>query len=261
MIDLAAVAVLGFLAAGVALAWRSVGRMQNPRFERLERAGESVLLPVGVLRGAYWAAQPFGRALANAGVSANAITFASIPFAAVGAAAFALEHYGVAALFAALSFACDAFDGLVARATGTASPAGEVLDAVCDRIAEALLLGGLAVAWRESVSLLALVLVASLAAQQVTFASTKAEVYPSATHEVPRGLMRRAERAACLVGGAMVSGLVEGVTSSTAGWAVAPLAVAIGLIAVVGNASAVHRFAALARALRARAEEARHAAE
>ncbi|HEY4012919.1 MAG TPA: CDP-alcohol phosphatidyltransferase family protein [Polyangiaceae bacterium] len=261
MIDLVAVAVLGLLAAGVAMAWRAVGRARNPRFERIERAGESVILPAGVLRGAYWAAQPVGRALAAAGVSANAITFASLPLAGLGAAAFAWERYGLGALFGALSFACDALDGLVARATGTASPAGEVLDAACDRIAEALLLGGLAVAWHESVPLLALVLVASLAAQQVTFASTKAEVYPSASHEVPRGLMRRAERAACLVGGAAASGFVEAVTSSGRGWAVAPLALSMGLIAVVGNASAVHRFAALARALRSRAEEARHAAE
>jgi phosphatidylglycerophosphate synthase len=261
MIDLVAVSALVLVALGVATAWERVGRARNPRFERIERAGESVFLPADVLRGAYWAAQPLGRWLVTARVSADAITFASLPLAATGAVAFAFERYGLGALFAALSFACDALDGLVARTTGSASPAGEVLDAACDRVAEGLLLGGIAVAWHESVPLLVLVLAASLAAQQVTFASTKAEVYPNAKRAVPRGLMRRAERAACMVVGAAASGSIAGLVPSAGGWTIAPLAVALGLIAVVGHASAVHRLAALARALRPPTREVRHAAE
>jgi phosphatidylglycerophosphate synthase len=261
MIDLVAVTALVLVALGVAAAWMGVGRARSPRFERIERAGESMILPTGVLRGAYWAAQPVGRCLTAARVSADAITWASLPLAAAGGLAFAFGRYGLGALFAALSFACDALDGLVARSTGTASPAGEVLDAACDRIAEGLLLGGIAVAWRTSLPLLVLVLVASLAAQQVTFASTKAEVYPNASGAVPRGLMRRAERAAYLVVGASASALITGLAPSAAAWAVAPLAVALGVVAVVGHASAAHRLAALARALRSPVREVRHAAE
>ncbi len=262
MTDLAASALLAAIASAGAVAWKSVGRARAPRFDRLDRAGRSIFLGAGVQRSAYWAAQPIGRALVRAGVSANAITFASIPLAAIGGVAFAAGHYGVGALFAAASFACDALDGLVARQTGTASQAGEVVDAVCDRIAEALLFAGITVAWRASVPLLAVVLGAALGAQQVTFASTKAEVYPEAAGAVPRGLMRRAERAVCMVLGAAASGVLVDILPSSAGaWAAAPLAIALAVLAVVSNASAVHRFVVLARTLRSHPVEARHAAE
>ena len=262
MMDLAASAVLLSIASAGALAWKTVGRARSPRFERVDRAGRSVFLGAGPQRSAYWAAQPVGRALVRAGVSANAVTFASIPLAAIGGLAFATGHYGVGALGAAASFACDALDGLVARQAGTASQAGEIVDAACDRVAEALLFAGITVAWRASVPLLVLVLGAALGAQQVTLASTKAEVYPQAARAVPRGLMRRAERAVCMVLGATASGILVDVLPASAGaWAAAPIAVAMAVVAVVGNASAVHRFVILARTLKSHSVEARHAAE
>jgi CDP-diacylglycerol--glycerol-3-phosphate 3-phosphatidyltransferase len=262
MIDLAAGGLVGVITAAGAVAWSSVGRGRAPRFERIDRAGASVFLGADVQRGAYWAAQPLGRALMRLGVSANAITLCSIPISALGAWAFAGAHYGVGALLAGLAFACDALDGLVARAAGTASEAGEILDVVCDRIGETLLLGGVAVAWRASVPLLTLVLVAGLGAQQVTFASTTAQVYTRVTRAVPRGLMRRAERAVYFVGGAAMTGMLsDALPASSRAWAVAPLAAALALVAVVANGSAVHRFIALARALRSSPREHRHAAE
>jgi CDP-diacylglycerol--glycerol-3-phosphate 3-phosphatidyltransferase len=198
------------------------------------------------------AIEPVGRALASAGVSANAVTLASVPFAAAAATALAFERYGIASVLAGACFACDALDGMIARATGTSSDSGEVLDAVCDRLCEALLLTGLAVAWRGSVPLLMLVLLAGLGAQQVTLASAKAEVFPAAGRRVPRGLMRRVERAVYLVGGAALAGiLVDTLGSGAPTLAVrAPLVLAMVLFAVIGNASALHRFASLSRALR-----------
>jgi CDP-diacylglycerol--glycerol-3-phosphate 3-phosphatidyltransferase len=262
MIDLVAGCVLAGAVGTGALAWTCVGRARAPRFERVERAGRSLLLGASPQRAAYWIAQFLGRALVGAGVSANAITLTSVPLAAVAAVAWGQMHYGLGALIAALSFACDALDGLVARATGTASKAGEVLDSVCDRICEALLVGGLAVAWRGSVPLLALVLCVGLAAQQVTLASAKAEVFASAGITVPRGLMRRAERAAYFVAGAAASGVLRDILpASRSGWALAPMVLAFALIAVVGNASALHRFVLLARALRSSPREVPRAAE
>ena len=262
MIDAAAGGLVGAITAAGAVAWSSVGRARAPRFERIDRGGASVLLGTDVQRGAYWVAQPIGRALMRLRVSANAITLASVPLSALGALAFAGAHYGLGALLASVAFACDALDGLVARAAGTASEGGEILDVVCDRIGETLLLGGLAIAWHDSLPLLALVLLAGLGAQQVTFASTVALAYPRAACAVPRGLMRRAERAVYLVGGAAASGVLSDMLpASGRAWAVAPLAAALALVAVLANASAVHRFIALARALRAPSREQRHAAE
>lgn len=239
MIDVAASLVIFASLALAAIAWWVAGRTR--RAERVLQGGASVFLPASAQHGGYLAMAPVGRALARMGVSANAITLASIPLAAAGGVAFAFGHHGLGALGAALAFSCDLLDGLVARTTGTASDAGEVLDAAADRICEALLFGGLAFAYRESPVLLGLVLFAGLAAQQVTYASAKTEVY--AMNNVPRGTMRRAERAVYFVVGAALSGLVGHI---------APMLVVLVVIGVAGNVSATLRYVALARALRER---------
>jgi CDP-diacylglycerol---glycerol-3-phosphate 3-phosphatidyltransferase len=261
--DLVASAVLVGAALAGALAWMVAARGRELQAQRVQQAGSSMLLGPRVQQAAYWAVQPLGRALVRAGISANAITLASVPLAAGAALAFACEHWGVGALLGGMAYACDALDGLVARSTGTASDAGEVLDAACDRICEALMLGGVAVAWRSSVPLLALALFGALGAQQVTLASAKAEVFPAARAHVPRGVMRRAERAVYFIGAAVVAGALQDLVppSYARPAALLPLAIAMGLVGVLGNASALHRFASLARALRHGAEEGHHAGE
>lgn len=220
--------------------------------DRVERGGASILLGIGLQRLGYRAIEPLGRALARAGVSANSVTLASVPLAAAAALAFAREHYGAAAILAGACFACDALDGMIARAIGTSSDAGEVLDAACDRVCETMLLGGIAVGWRDSVTLLVLVVLAGLGAQQVTLASAKAEVFPAAGRRVPRGLMRRVERAVYLVGGAALAAILDDALGPQASPVAirAPIIFALALVAVIGNASALHRFVLLSRALR-----------
>jgi CDP-diacylglycerol--glycerol-3-phosphate 3-phosphatidyltransferase len=251
MIDLAASSLVGLAGVTTAIAW-AVSSGHEERIERLERGGASPLLGAGVQRAGYRWLDRLGRALSKLGVGANAVTLSSIPFAAGAAIALGTEHYGVGAVLAGVSYACDAVDGVIARATGTASAAGEILDAVCDRICEALMLGGLAVAWRDSVGLLVLALAAEVGAQQVTLATAKADAFPSARERVPRGLMRRVERAAYLVAGAAIAGaLADLLPAPTARFAARiPLAAALVLFAVLGNASALSRFAALSLALR-----------
>lgn len=257
--DLAASSALGAATVAGAAAWAARGR--GTRATRVDQAGSSVLLGPSVQHAAYWVAAPLGQLLANVGLSANAITLASIPLAAGATLAFAGQHWGVGALLAALSYACDALDGLVARATGTASGAGEVLDAVCDRISETVMLSGVAIAWRSSVPLLGLALLAVFGAQQVTLASAKAEIFPGTRGRVPRGVMRRAERAVYFIGATALAGALQDLAPAAYAAAAAqlPVVLAMGLIGVLGNVSALYRFAALARALRGRAEEAGHA--
>ncbi|HEY8086816.1 MAG TPA: CDP-alcohol phosphatidyltransferase family protein [Polyangiaceae bacterium] len=249
MIDAVAGAIV--LAAGLVVAAASA--LRPPRSERVERAGASALLGAGVQHAAYRFLQPLGRGLARAGVSANVVTLASLPFGGAAAWAVATGHYGLAAVLAGISYACDALDGIVARSSGTASAVGEVLDAACDRICEASMLGGVAFAWRGSPLLLALALAAGLGAEQVTLASAKAEAFPAVSERVPRGMMRRAERAAYFVGAAALGGVLLDTLPPGAAptGARIPLVVSMLLIAVVGNASALQRLGALARALRA----------
>jgi len=88
-------------------------------------------------------ALPVGRALAAAGVSANAVTIAGLAFAA-GAGWFLSEDRRVAALACLVgSGLCDLLDGAVARARGgNGSVFGAALDSTADRYGEALLLAG-----------------------------------------------------------------------------------------------------------------------
>jgi phosphatidylglycerophosphate synthase len=66
---------------------------------------------------------------------------------ALSAAAFAVGWIAEAGFLFLLSGLLDIFDGRVARASGRTSRAGAMLDSVCDRWGELLVLGGIAPRW------------------------------------------------------------------------------------------------------------------
>ncbi len=252
MIDFVAACIVAGAALIVAVVWAASPSRRNRDIARIRQSGSSVLLGPGVQRVAYGAFEAISSALVRGGVSANAVTLSSVPLAAVAAVALATGHDGTGALLAAMSFGCDALDGMIARSTGTASQAGEVLDAACDRICEALMLAGIAIAWRSSVPLLCVVLLAQLGAQQVTLASAKAAAFPSLRSSVPRGVMRRPERAVYFIGAAAATGLLRGMLPEAQAETLVrlPLVVVLLLIGLVGNVSAISRSLSIARGLR-----------
>ena len=71
--------------------------------------------------------------------------------------------------------------------------------------------------------------------------------------------MRRAERAVYFIGAAAAAGVLQDLPWDAGHGAQAPLMLSMSLIGVLGNASALHRFASLARALRRGAQEGQHA--
>jgi choline kinase/phosphatidylglycerophosphate synthase len=89
--------------------------------------------------------------LVRAGVSPEAATLFAFGFALLAAGALAAGHEWSAALVAGgvltqVASVVDGVDGEIARASLRASPAGAFLDAVLDRIADAAVLAGLALA-------------------------------------------------------------------------------------------------------------------
>jgi CDP-diacylglycerol--glycerol-3-phosphate 3-phosphatidyltransferase len=151
----------------------------------------------------------------------------------------------------------DALDGLVARRSGTVSVAGALLDASGDRYQEFFFLGGLAVYFRASPVALIATLLALVGSFMVSYGSAKAEAFGV---PVPAGVMRRAERAVCLCLATvltvpwswLITGTAFPVWSALPRWASElPLLIAIGLIAVVGNVSAVWRLWTLGHAISA----------
>jgi CDP-diacylglycerol--glycerol-3-phosphate 3-phosphatidyltransferase len=247
VIDLACSLALVASALGVTAAYGArVVRAGQAHSARVDRAGSSPLLGLGVQQMGYWAMRPIAGACVALGVSANAVSWASLVLAGAAGLALATTHFGVGAILSLASSACDALDGMVARETGTASDAGEVLDATVDRYAELFFTGGVAFSLRDDPVALLLALVATAGAVMVSYATAKAEALRV---EAPRGMMRRQERAVYLMLGAL---LVPITTAASARWgfpgwiATAPMLVALALVGVLGNASAVYRLRVVA---------------
>ena len=206
------------------------GRALDPR---VQRESSTVLLGRFPIEAFHWALRGVGRTVSRTGVSPDTLTLislvisaASLPLAAFGM----LPGAGAALLFGA---AFDALDGIVARERGVASDAGEVLDAVVDRYADAAPLLGLAVFYRASVPALVLVLVALLGSMLVSYVRAKSEAMGLS---LPGGLMRRHERIAYLTAGLLLGPLLQLASVPVA----APLTLlAVAVVAVVSNIAAV----------------------
>jgi CDP-diacylglycerol--glycerol-3-phosphate 3-phosphatidyltransferase len=252
VIDLAFALGLAMSTLVIAVAYAGrVARVGPARESRIERAGGSPLLGKAAMEMGYWAMRPLARVCIALGLSANAVSWISLALAAMAGAALALGAFGVAAVVSLASSACDALDGMIARETGTASDSGEVLDAAVDRYAELFFFGGIVLHERFDVLAVVLTLAATAGAIMVSYSTAKGEALGVT---VPRGAMRRQERAIYLVVGV---GLVPIAAAAClrAGlplWlARVPLFAVLGLVAIVGNVSAVRRLRAIAGAVHA----------
>ena len=214
---------------------------------RASRARSSLVLPRAALEAALWCLDHVAGGLIALGVTANAITVSSVVLAGIAGALLCYGQFGWAAVAMVAASLGDALDGLVARRTGTASVAGALLDASIDRYEEFFFLGGLAVYFHESVGALALTLLALAGSFMVSYGSAKAEALGV---PVPPGAMRRAERAVFLCAGVALTPVFAWAAAGSAvpAWASqAPIFVALAIVAVVANVSAVRRLRFLAR--------------
>ncbi len=250
LIDLqAATAVLALLlitAVGYAVRLAVTG---PAHFARVDAAGGSPLLGKRAMEMGYWALQPLARACIRARCTADGVTRLSLGLAAGAGVAFSLGHLGVGGALAAASSLGDALDGLVARATGTATRRGGLLDAAVDRYGEFFVIGGLALHHHEDPRKLGLALLALLGSFMVSYGSAKAEALGVPP---PRGAMRRAERAAYLCAGALLSPVATLLAdrAQLPAWVGdAPLLGALALVGVVANVSAVRRLEAVGHAV------------
>ncbi len=203
---------------------------------RIDRDGESFLLGKGLKEMGYWAIHPIARFFIRLHITANTVSYLSIPFGLIAGIALSQGYFGAATLFAMVSFLFDAVDGIVARLTGEFSDSGEVLDASIDRYVEFFFIGGLIIYYRFSVELQSIALLALLGSFMVSYSTAKAEAMQV---EPPRGSMRRTERAAYLTLGALLSSL------TTTYWEQDlfgyPMVIALAIVALFSNVSAVTR--------------------
>jgi CDP-diacylglycerol--glycerol-3-phosphate 3-phosphatidyltransferase len=251
-LDLGLSCAVLLLAAMVAVAF-ALAALTHRHRAALAAQHRSIALPRAASAMTHWALDPLVRLLLAAEVSANTITGCSLLAGAVGGLALAFGHFGMAAALLVASSLGDALDGLVARGGHTESPGGALFDASVDRYEEFFSLGGLAIFFRESGPLLALVLSALMGSFMVSYGSAKAEALRV---PVPPGAMRRAERATCLCLGTTLVPLAGAISRACHGpsWvALSPLVVMLLLVGGAANVSAVRRIRLIAARVSPRA--------
>ena len=136
---------------------------------------------------------PVGAWLQSHGITADVLTATGLVSATATAVAVATGHMYLAIVRLTLTGAHDLFDGPVAKAAGTTSVRGAFFDSVTDRVADAVLMGG--VSWyliSEGKGHLALLPLAILGVTSiVSYQRAKAEALGLSA---AGGLMERAER-------------------------------------------------------------------
>jgi CDP-diacylglycerol---glycerol-3-phosphate 3-phosphatidyltransferase len=93
---------------------------------------------------------PAGRAFQRAGIGANAVTVFGLLLQGVVAYFIVEGRLVLAGLIAIVAAFADAFDGAIAKAAGTSSKWGALLDSTADRVSDALFF--LPVAWLYAAS-------------------------------------------------------------------------------------------------------------
>ncbi len=136
---------------------------------------------------------PIGAVLCRMGVNADAVTVFGIAMATVAAVVIGRGELILGLVFLILTGLSDAFDGPIAKASGTSSVRGAFFDSVSDRVCDALLFGG--VAWylgaNEPGQIFMLPVALMAVASLVSYQRAKAE---SLGLDAKGGLMERAER-------------------------------------------------------------------
>lgn len=221
------------------------------RHERADQDGGSIFVGKRFMELGYWMVGPLVRGLDRAGITPDQVTAASLVPALAAGVAVSQGWFGMACVLATGASLGDTIDGMLARLQGSASDAGEAFDAVVDRYVEFFFMGGLVVYYRFSLLLCTMAILALFGAFMISYSTAKAE----ALHiEPPRGAMRRAERAIYLLFAAGLTPFATALAGEDAPVLArqAPMLLAMGLIAVVANASAVIRLRATVRAIRQR---------
>ena len=183
---------------------------------------------------------PLGRSLVRAGVSADAVTIAGTAGVVAGSVAFAARGQLVAAtVVITLCALLDVLDGSMARARGTASRFGALLDSVMDRVADGAVFACLAwwLATDGQRLLAAVTLICLVGGQVVSYIKARAE---GLGFRCDVGIAERMERLILLGIGALLTGFGVGWGLPAAMWLLAVLT----LVTIVQRLEVVRRQAA-----------------
>jgi CDP-diacylglycerol--glycerol-3-phosphate 3-phosphatidyltransferase len=218
--------------------------------DRIRKEPGSVFLGRFLIEFGYWCFEPLEKAALRLGLTPNQITAASLACSIGAGAAFAT---GTPALGGWLVIACavlDALDGMVARSRGTASDAGELIDAAVDRYAEIATFAGLAAYYRNYPLGFWLALTSLGGALLVSYARAKGEI---SGIDARMGSMNRAERAVYIgIAGVLAPITAHFLEPGAARPTYHLLLGTLALVAVMANVTAIRRFTFIHGELRKR---------
>ena len=181
-------------------------------------------------------ATPVALAMGRVGLTPNALTLIGFGGTVAAAVAAGLQAWALAGVLVLVFGVFDMFDGTLARATGRASRLGAFMDSVFDRWGEGIayvgiVAGCVAAGFAEGAVLAA---AAMASAFMVSYARAKSEGlgFTAGTGMAAVGLAPREVRIVILTAGLLWTGLAGDVR---------PLAVSLGLIAILATITVIQR--------------------
>ena len=218
--------------------------------ERLKNEPGSVFLGRFFLEFGYWCFDPMERSLLALGVTPNQLTAGSVLCSVGGAAAFATGRFTIGGWLVIACAVLDALDGMVARSRGTASDAGELIDAAADRYAEIATFAGIAAYYRSYPLGFWLALGSMGGALLVSYARAKGEI---SGIDARMGSMNRAERAVYVgIAGVLAPSLSHVLEPGVVHPAFHLMLGTLFLVAIMANITAIRRFSFIHGELRKR---------
>src|SRR5438105_10087689 len=208
--------------------------------ERAEKEPGSPLLGRFLIEFGYWAFSPLEKACHALGVTPNELTAASLVASIAAAFFFVPGKPDVAGALVIFGADFDALDGMVARARGTASDAGELIDAAVDRYAEIATFAGIAAYYRSYPLGFWLALTSLAGALLVSYARAKGEI---SGIDARMGSMNRGERALYIGSAGVLSPYLAQFSEPRVAHPAFYLMLAtLLLVAVMANITAIRRF-------------------
>jgi CDP-diacylglycerol--glycerol-3-phosphate 3-phosphatidyltransferase len=218
--------------------------------ERVKKEPGSVFLGRFFIEFGYWCFEPLEKLCVRLRITPNQLTLGSLACSVGGAAAFATGRFTLGGWLVIACAILDALDGMVARTQGTASDAGELLDAAVDRYAEIATFAGIAAYYRSYPLGFWLALTSLAGALLVSYARAKGEI---SGIDARMGSMNRGERALYIGSAGVLSPYLAHFYEPRVTHPAFYLMLAtLLLVAVMANVTAIRRFIYIHNELRKR---------
>jgi CDP-diacylglycerol--glycerol-3-phosphate 3-phosphatidyltransferase len=196
----------------------------------------------------YWMFRIPVRMCIALGITPNMITFGSMLLTLAAAVALGGGHFALGGWILLLAFTCDAWDGIVARATNKCSASGEFFDSTIDRYNDLITYLGFLYYYRNDMLALPLVALAMIGSTVVSYTRAKGDAFGI---DASVGYMQRHERAVWIGCSTALAPIFAAFVEPDAPRPVYHLVVAVmALMAVMTNITAMWRMSVVMNALK-----------